>query len=103
MLHARYSRDEVRAAFGVTEPVREGVKWVEAEQADLFFVTLNKTVEHYSPHHHVRGPGHYTGAVPVGIAEHHVDGVIDRAAVRTPRFPWFVRAPVPPGEQGERR
>jgi superfamily II DNA or RNA helicase/HKD family nuclease len=48
-LHARYSRDEVRAAFGVTEPVREGVKWVEAEQADLFFVTLNKTLEHYSP------------------------------------------------------
>ncbi|NJC66988.1 DUF3427 domain-containing protein [Planosporangium flavigriseum] len=48
-LHARYSRDEVRAAFGVAEPVREGVKWVEAEQADLFFVTLNKTLEHYSP------------------------------------------------------
>jgi hypothetical protein len=49
MLHARYSRDEVRAAFGVTEPVREAVKWVEAEQADLFFVTLNKTLDHYSP------------------------------------------------------
>jgi superfamily II DNA or RNA helicase/HKD family nuclease len=48
-LHARYSRDEVRAAFGVTEPVREGVKWVEAEQADLFFVTLTKTERHYSP------------------------------------------------------
>ncbi|MGC9670648.1 DUF3427 domain-containing protein [Planosporangium sp. 12N6] len=48
-LHARYSRDEVRAAFGVTEPVREGVKWVDVEQADLFFVTLNKTLEHYSP------------------------------------------------------
>jgi hypothetical protein len=48
-LHARYSRDEVRAAFGVTEPVREGVKWVEGEQADLFFVTLTKTERHYSP------------------------------------------------------
>jgi hypothetical protein len=48
-VHARYSRDEVRAAFGVTEPVREGVKWVEAEQADIFFVTLTKTERHYSP------------------------------------------------------
>jgi hypothetical protein len=29
--------------------VREGVKWVEAEKADVFFVTLRKTMEHYSP------------------------------------------------------
>ncbi len=50
-VHARYSRDEALAAFGVTSPdsVRQGVKWVEAEQADLFFVTLRKTERHYSP------------------------------------------------------
>jgi hypothetical protein len=50
-VHARYSRDEACAAFGVTNPatVREGVKWVEAEQADIFFVTLTKTERHYSP------------------------------------------------------
>jgi Domain of unknown function (DUF3427) len=50
-VHARYSRDEACAAFGITDPstVREGVKWVEAERADLFFVTLNKTEAHYSP------------------------------------------------------
>ena len=50
-VHARYSRDEALAAFGVDNPssVRQGVKWVEAEQADLFFVTLRKTEKHYSP------------------------------------------------------
>ncbi len=50
-VHARYSRDEACAAFGITDPstVREGIKWVEAERADLFFVTLNKTEQHYSP------------------------------------------------------
>jgi superfamily II DNA or RNA helicase len=50
-VHARYSRDEALAAFGVTNPgtVRQGVKWVEDEQADVFFVTLRKTERHYSP------------------------------------------------------
>ena len=50
-VHARYSRDEALAAFGVTNPgtVRQGVKWVESELADLFFVTLRKTERHYSP------------------------------------------------------
>jgi hypothetical protein len=50
-IHARYSRDEALAAFGVDKPavVRQGVKWVEAERADVFFVTLRKTERHYSP------------------------------------------------------
>ncbi len=50
-VHARYSRDEALAAFGVDNPgsVRQGVKWVEDERADLFFVTLRKTERHYSP------------------------------------------------------
>jgi superfamily II DNA or RNA helicase/HKD family nuclease len=50
-IHARYSRNEACAAFGVADPlnVREGVKWVPEENADLFFVTLTKTEEHYSP------------------------------------------------------
>ncbi|SDY69209.1 Superfamily II DNA or RNA helicase [Micromonospora pattaloongensis] len=49
-VHARYSRDEACAAFGVPNPaaLREGVKWVESERADLFFVTLVKTEAHYS-------------------------------------------------------
>jgi hypothetical protein len=49
-VHARYSRDEALTAFGVPDPwhVREGVKRVEAERADLFFVTLVKTEKHYS-------------------------------------------------------
>ncbi|HEX6869560.1 MAG TPA: DUF3427 domain-containing protein [Micromonosporaceae bacterium] len=51
VVHARYSRDEVCAAFGIPDPatLREGVRWVEDEQADLFFVTLNKSERHYSP------------------------------------------------------
>jgi hypothetical protein len=50
-LHARYTRNEICVAFGIADPtnVREGVKWVPDEQADLFFVTLQKSEEHYSP------------------------------------------------------
>jgi hypothetical protein len=50
-IHARYSRDEALAAFGIGNPgsVRQGVKWVEEERADVFFVTLCKTEKHYSP------------------------------------------------------
>jgi hypothetical protein len=50
-IHAQYSRDEALAAFGVENPgsVRQGVKWVESELADVFFVTLRKTERHYSP------------------------------------------------------
>ncbi|MDG4791602.1 DUF3427 domain-containing protein [Micromonospora sp. WMMD1102] len=50
-VHARYSRDEACAGFGVPNPtqLREGVKWVPEEQADLFFVTLRKSEHHYSP------------------------------------------------------
>ena len=50
-VHAHYSRDEACAAFGIRNPdsVRQGVKWVEEQQADLFFVTLRKTEKHYSP------------------------------------------------------
>ncbi|MEV6341865.1 DUF3427 domain-containing protein [Actinoplanes sp. NPDC051851] len=49
-VHARYTRNEVCAAFGMAEPnIREGVKWLSEEQADIFFVTLTKTERHYSP------------------------------------------------------
>lgn len=29
--------------------LREGVKWVESERADIFFVTIVKSEQHYSP------------------------------------------------------
>lgn len=50
-IHARYSRNEIGVAFGVADPsnIREGVKWLPEEAADLFFVTLTKTEQHYSP------------------------------------------------------
>jgi hypothetical protein len=50
-VHARYSRDEALAAFGMPNPgsVREGVKWLPDERADVLFVTLDKTEAHYSP------------------------------------------------------
>ncbi|MEH1165501.1 DUF3427 domain-containing protein [Micromonospora sp. CPCC 205539] len=50
-VHARYSRNEACAAFGMTNPgsLREGVKWLPDAQADLFFVTLVKSEVHYSP------------------------------------------------------
>ncbi len=50
-VHARYTRDEIAAAFGITNPAsfREGVRYVRPERADLLLVTLNKTEEHFSP------------------------------------------------------
>ena len=50
-VHARYSRDEAVAAFGMNRPdsMRQGVLWLPAEQADVFFVTVVKSTEHYSP------------------------------------------------------
>jgi len=53
-LHARYSRNEVLAAFGeaaADRPVqwREGVRWIERYKADVFLVTLNKSERRFSP------------------------------------------------------
>lgn len=50
-VHARYTRNEALAAFGMRQPasVREGVKWLPDEAADVLFVTLDKTADHYSP------------------------------------------------------
>jgi hypothetical protein len=48
-VHARYSRDEALASFGYRGQMREGVRWIEAEHADVFFVTLRKTEKRFSP------------------------------------------------------
>lgn len=50
-LHARYTRDEIVAAWRVTangrlRELREGVLWVEAARTDLLFVTLDKSEQH---------------------------------------------------------
>ncbi|MBI2776629.1 MAG: DUF3427 domain-containing protein [Chloroflexi bacterium] len=52
--HATYGLYELIAAYGLVgngtlRESREGVLWAEAEQSDLFFVTLNKADEDYSP------------------------------------------------------
>ena len=53
-LHARYSRAEVFAAFGLLNearpfPGREGVFFDEATQCDVFFITLKKSERLFSP------------------------------------------------------
>jgi superfamily II DNA or RNA helicase/HKD family nuclease len=53
-LHATYTRGEVLVALGARQPgqklaAREGVKFVEDRNADLLFVTLDKTGSGYSP------------------------------------------------------
>ncbi|WP_138732040.1 DUF3427 domain-containing protein [Modestobacter excelsi] len=51
-VHARYSRDEALAAFGMDDlngTWGSGVRWVPGDQADVFFVTLVKTEAHFSP------------------------------------------------------
>lgn len=52
--HASYSRYEVLAAYGlvangVLRESREGPIWSETHQTDVFFVTLNKSDEDYTP------------------------------------------------------
>ena len=52
--HASYSRYEVLAAYGLVSngairESREGPIWSDIHQSDLFFVTLNKADEDYTP------------------------------------------------------
>ncbi|MDK3256599.1 DUF3427 domain-containing protein [Blastococcus capsensis] len=51
-VHARYSRDEALAAFGMENlngTFGSGVRWVPDDRADVFFVTLVKSEAHFSP------------------------------------------------------
>jgi Domain of unknown function (DUF3427) len=53
-LSAEYTRDEILAGLGIwrldrQRDVREGVLWVPEIQADLLFITLDKTETDYSP------------------------------------------------------
>lgn len=53
-VHARYTREEILAAFhegdrARTPPWREGVRFCRQQQADLLLVTLNKTPQRFSP------------------------------------------------------
>ena len=52
--HATYSRYEILAAYGAINigrlrEAREGVMWNEAHRTDLFFVTLDKSADTFSP------------------------------------------------------
>lgn len=53
-IHCEYSRDQIMAAFGYynenAKPAfREGVKYLQNEKLDMFFVTFNKSEKDYSP------------------------------------------------------
>ncbi|MGG0668588.1 DEAD/DEAH box helicase [Sporosarcina koreensis] len=53
-VHAQYTSDQVLAAFGyfneeVKPAFREGVKYFEDKQTDIFFITLNKSDKDFSP------------------------------------------------------
>ncbi len=53
-VHARYSRIEILAAFGIgksitTPPWQSGVYWSEEAQCDLMAFTLDKSTGHFSP------------------------------------------------------
>lgn len=50
-LHCTYTRDQLLVAMDFMKPatVREGVKWLPEKQLDVFFVTLNKVEDKYSP------------------------------------------------------
>ncbi|MGK5554035.1 DUF3427 domain-containing protein, partial [Actinomadura kijaniata] len=50
-LHARYTRNELLAAFGMEAPGSwvQGIRWFEREQADVFMVAINKTGKGFKP------------------------------------------------------
>ncbi len=53
-IHCMYSMDQILAAFGYwngdkAPTFREGVKYFESEQTDIFFITLNKSDKDFSP------------------------------------------------------
>ena len=53
-IHANYTRDEILTALGFwtlnnTKDVREGVKYLQDINTDIFFITLNKSEKEYSP------------------------------------------------------
>ncbi len=50
-VHCTYTRDEILLAVDHMDPsnVREGVKWIQDKQTDIFFITLNKSDKDYSP------------------------------------------------------
>lgn len=53
-LHCKYSMDQVLGAFGYWDEdrapsFREGVKYFEDKQTDIFFITLNKSDKDFSP------------------------------------------------------
>ena len=53
-LHASYTREEILAAFGVSNvtsplPLQAGVYWDENSKTDIFLVTLQKAEKDYSP------------------------------------------------------
>ena len=52
--HARYTREQILAGFGVTtfdyqRPAREGVLMIAEQNIELLFVTLNKNEKQFSP------------------------------------------------------
>ena len=54
LVHSRYTRNEILAAFGAASAERpatwrEGVRWLPDYGTDLFAVTLNKSVKRFSP------------------------------------------------------
>jgi hypothetical protein len=54
VVHARYTRREILAAFGDgftlrTPEWREGTRWQSGERVDLLAITLDKTSGHFSP------------------------------------------------------
>lgn len=50
-LNCHYSRDQLLVGLGYHQPntMREGVKYLENINSDVFLITLNKTEKHYSP------------------------------------------------------
>ena len=53
-VHARYTREQILAGFGVTtfdyqKPAREGVLMLQDQNIELMFVTLNKNEKQFSP------------------------------------------------------
>ena len=106
--HATYGLYEIIAAYGVAakgvlcERTAKGVLWVESAESDLFFITLNKDDEDYSPTTRYQD-------YPVSPTLFHWESqsrtaarLADRPAVHQSRPARLAGRPVRPGEPTRR-
>jgi hypothetical protein len=101
-IHASYTRDEILIALGHWSferrpSQREGVLHLKDRKLDVFFVTLQKSEDEYSP---TTMYDDFAGFVSLADTEQHVGAIVDRAAVHKAWRDGIYATVVCPRDQG---